>query len=73
MLFYGPSGAGKKTRIMCFLQKVYGSRVYSIKAETKEYKIRPNSSTKVSVPILTSTYHLDISPEDAEYYDRVVL
>ena len=62
LLFYGPSGAGKKTRIMCFLQKVYGSKVYKLKSEIKEYRINPNSTTKVTISILTSTYHLDISP-----------
>lgn len=24
LLFYGPSGAGKKTRIMCFLRELFG-------------------------------------------------
>lgn len=30
MLFYGPSGAGKKTRIMCTLRELYGSAVEKV-------------------------------------------
>jgi replication factor C subunit 3/5 len=44
-----------------------------LKSEIKEYRINPNSTTKVSISILTSTYHLDISPQDAENYDKVIL
>ena len=30
MLFYGPSGAGKKTRIACTLRQLFGSHVEKV-------------------------------------------
>jgi DNA polymerase III delta prime subunit len=31
MLFYGPSGAGKKTRISCTLRQLFGSGVEKVR------------------------------------------
>lgn len=51
MLFYGPSGAGKKTRIACTLRQLFGSGVEKV------------HSYYVSVPVyfkltLNTTIHL---------------
>jgi len=73
LLIYGPNGAGKKTRIMGFLQELYGSGVHKVKMDPWEFKVSATSSTKVEIAILSSNYHLDITPSDAEHYDRVVL
>jgi len=70
MCFYGNDGAGKKTRIMCFLAEVYGKGVYKITKENWSTKV---NSTTVELPILSSKFHLDITPSDAEHHDRIVL
>lgn len=66
ILFYGPNGAGKKTRVMGFLQEVYGSGVYKIKTDTWEFKTSATSSNTVEICILSSNYHIDINPSDVE-------
>jgi len=73
LLIYGPNGAGKKTRIMAFLSEVYGSGVYKLKQDNWEFKVSATSSTKVDCSVLSSNYHIDITPAECENYDRVVL
>jgi len=73
LLFYGPNGAGKKTRIMAFLSELYGNGVYKLKPDHWEFKASATSSTKIECAVLSSNYHIDITPSDVENYDRVVL
>eukprot|EP00742_Colponemidia_sp_Colp-10_P007428 GILJ01007998.1.p1 GENE.GILJ01007998.1~~GILJ01007998.1.p1 ORF type:complete len:365 (-),score=49.20 GILJ01007998.1:159-1139(-) len=73
MLFYGPSGGGKKTRVMALLREVYGSGVEKMKVEHRQFKVSPTSSTTVDVAIVSSNYHIELTPADAGYYDRIVV
>ncbi|EGR30507.1 replication factor C, activator 1, putative [Ichthyophthirius multifiliis] len=73
LLFYGPNGAGKKTRIMSFLHEVYGNGVHKIKAEEREFKVSSTSSATCEINIIYSNYHIDVTPADAEVYDRVII
>jgi len=73
LLIYGPNGAGKKTRIMAFLQEVYGNGVFKLKQDTWEFKVSPTSSTKVECSVLSSNYHIDVTPSECDNYERVVL
>ena len=51
---------------MAFLKEVYGSGVYSVQAEEKEYKISDTSNTTTCCTVLSSKYHIDVAPCDAE-------
>jgi len=70
LIFYGPEGAGKKTRIKALLSLIYNSGVYRVNSEMKELKV---NSTSIEYSITSSNYHLELTPSDAEFYDRVVI
>ena len=72
MLFYGPLGAGKKTRVYCFLEAIFGNGVYKLKSEEKVIKLE-NTSTSVECFVISSNYHLEICPADSENNDRHVV
>ena len=56
----GPSGAGKKTRIMATLSQIFGQGVEKLKMETKTF-VTP-SNRKIELNIVSSNYHLEITP-----------
>ena len=58
---------------MAFLQEVYGNGVHKLKAEEREFKVNPNTATTTEINIISSNYHLDVTPADAELYDKVVI
>ncbi|XP_066245863.1 replication factor C subunit 3 [Euwallacea similis] len=71
MLIYGPSGAGKKTRIMCILRELFGSGVDRLKNGT--VTVTTPSNKKVEITTVSSNYHIEINPSDVGIYDRVVV
>lgn len=46
LLVYGPSGAGKKTRIMALLRELYGDGALKVRLEHKSFKVRHSSYYK---------------------------
>ncbi|KAK3873446.1 hypothetical protein Pcinc_021548 [Petrolisthes cinctipes] len=71
LLVYGPSGAGKKTRIMCLLRELYGPGVERLRIEHQNFQTP--SKKKLEIITLASNYHLEVNPSDVGFYDRVVV
>ncbi|GKT47037.1 replication termination factor 2 [Colletotrichum spaethianum] len=71
LLVYGPSGAGKKTRIVATLKELYGPGVEKIKIDARVFQT--SSNRKLEFNIVASNYHLEITPSDVGNYDRVVV
>lgn len=79
MLFYGPSGAGKKTRIGCTLRELFGKGVEkvrtslssvvtwltSLKLKIDQRVFVTPSRRKLDVNVVQSNYHLEITPRYA--------
>eukprot|EP01080_Neovahlkampfia_damariscottae_P006601 gene6601-10764_t len=73
MLFFGPTGAGKKTKINAFLKSVYGSKVEKVKVDFKEMKVGASGSKEVTITVCSSPYHIVLNPSEVGYYDRWVV
>ncbi|KAF9222631.1 P-loop containing nucleoside triphosphate hydrolase protein [Gyrodon lividus] len=71
MLFYGPSGAGKKTRISCTLRQLFGGGVEKLKIDQRVF-VSP-SRRKIEINIVQSNFHIEITPSEAGSYDRVII
>ncbi|KAI4260161.1 MAG: hypothetical protein LQ352_000426 [Teloschistes flavicans] len=71
LLIYGPSGAGKKTRIVATLRELYGPGVEKIKIDSRVFQT--TSNRKLEFNIVASVYHLEITPSDVGNFDRVVV
>ena len=64
LLFYGPPGAGKRTRIIALLREMFGPSVERLKVEHREFKL--GGTTKaVELTVVTSNHHIELNPSDA--------
>lgn len=70
LIFYGAEGAGKKTRIRALLNLLYGPGVHKTNSEIRELKV---NSTNVEYLITSSNYHIELTPSDAEFHDRLII
>ena len=71
LLFYGPSGAGKKTRVMALLRAIFGAGVEKVKLEHRTFSAP--SGKAIEVTTVASNYHIEVNPGDAGMYDRYVV
>lgn len=60
MLFYGPSGAGKKTRITAVLREIYGPSVDKLKVDQRQFI--STSNRKMLFTVVSSNFHIELNP-----------
>ncbi|OMO67859.1 hypothetical protein CCACVL1_20260 [Corchorus capsularis] len=74
LLFYGPSGSGKKTLIMALLRQIFGPSAEKVKVENRNWKIDAGSRTiDLELTTLSSTNHVELSPSDVGFQDRYIV
>lgn len=71
LLFYGPPGAGKKTRVMTLLRQVFGPGAERLRLEKRTFTT-PTKRT-VEINMISSNYHIEMAPGDAGLNDRFVI
>ncbi|KAK9463058.1 P-loop containing nucleoside triphosphate hydrolase protein [Lipomyces oligophaga] len=72
LLVYGPSGAGKKTRIVATLKELYGPGVNKIKIDARVFQTA-SGSRKLEFNVVSSNYHMEITPSDMGNNDRLII
>ncbi|KMZ61210.1 Replication factor C subunit 5 [Zostera marina] len=74
LLFYGPTGSGRKTLVMALLKQMFGTSAEKVKLENKNWKIDTGTRTiEVELTTLSSTNHVELNPSDAGFQDRYVV
>ncbi|KAF0394058.1 replication factor C subunit 3/5 [Gigaspora margarita] len=69
LLIFGPSGAGKKTRILCILKELFGDGAEKIKIDQRSFDTQKK---KLEINIISSKYHIELTPSDVGNYDKIV-
>jgi len=74
LLFYGPSGAGKKTLIMALLREMYGPGAEKVKVENRPWKVEAGTrKIELELTTVSSNHHVELNPSDAGFQDRYVV
>mmetsp|Transcript_25691 Transcript_25691/g.54265 ORF Transcript_25691/g.54265 Transcript_25691/m.54265 type:complete len:385 (+) Transcript_25691:43-1197(+) len=71
LLFYGPPGAGKKTRIMTLLRQVFGPGAERLRLDKRIFTTPTKRSVEINM--ISSNYHIEMAPGDAGLNDRYVI
>ncbi|GMM53112.1 replication factor C subunit 5 [Starmerella bacillaris] len=71
LLLYGPPGSGKQTRVGACLQELFGAGSRRIKIESRQ--LDAGGSKKLEITMVSSVYHVEITPSEAGNQDRFVV
>lgn len=73
LLFYGPPGSGKRTRIMALLRKQFGEEVMNSSSSIEEtYQTEANKKS-ITVTIVKSLIHVEIDMRNYPYNNKKVV
>mmetsp|Transcript_42 Transcript_42/g.102 ORF Transcript_42/g.102 Transcript_42/m.102 type:complete len:389 (+) Transcript_42:107-1273(+) len=74
LLFYGPSGSGKKTLALATLREIFGPGAEKLKTEHRTWQIKlPSRKVEVELATVSSNYHLELNPSEAGRKDVYVV
>lgn len=72
LLLYGPSGAGKRTRVACVLRELFGPNAEKRRVAHKVFRVGDNKK-ELEVTTVTSSHHIEVNPSDVGINDRLVV
>lgn len=72
LLFYGPSGGGKRTRVCCLLRALFGPSADKKKVVHRTFKLTSSSRT-LEVTTVASAHHVEVNPSESGVSDRLVV
>lgn len=70
LLFCGPPGSGKKTRVMAFLRKLFQVEMSRLRSE---YRTISDDDKSIEILVTSSDFHVEITPADSGNDDRRVI
>ncbi|KAK8900379.1 Subunit of heteropentameric Replication factor C (RF-C) [Tritrichomonas musculus] len=73
LLFSGPPGSGKKTRVMAFLRALFKTEIELGKMRSEYRTIEINDSKNIEVQVTSSPFHVELTPADSGNNDRHVI
>lgn len=71
LFIFGPSGAGKRTRIDLLLREIYGPGVEKVHIQNETFETP--SKRKIEIKTINSNYHIEVNPSEVGIYDKVVI
>lgn len=71
LFIFGPSGAGKRTRIDLLLKAIYGQGVDKIHIQNESFETP--SKRKIEIRTIVSNFHIEINPSEVGIYDKIVI